>query len=208
MGQNSNSVNREVSIAEFQALRTEILQRTNLQWSIFAFQLTAAGVVYSFALSNSSHTIILLILPVITYALTGRYVSQNIAIDKSARYIRKIIEVKMNDSLNWETWHMDQPPKMRTLTWLTPLFLVFPGVSVTALASVAPHVWATSNFSVGKRVLLVTIWLVGVVITGLSFQLIAGPDFNRTIKNWHWKLKYRHPESGNGDLTTEQGSDR
>ena len=94
MGQNGNSVNREASIAEFQALRTEILQRTNLQWSIFAFQLTAAGVVYSFALSSSSHISILLILPVITYALTGRYVSQNITIEKSAKYIREVIEVR------------------------------------------------------------------------------------------------------------------
>jgi hypothetical protein len=72
MNSDNNAVDREMLLAEFAALRAEILQRTSLQWNIFALQLTAAGVVFSFALSSPSHTAFLLILPVITYALTGR----------------------------------------------------------------------------------------------------------------------------------------
>jgi hypothetical protein len=172
MAQNGNSVDREAIIVEFQALRTELLQRANLQWNIFVFQLTAAGVVFSFALSNPSHTPILLILPVITYALAGRYVSQGLGIEKIAEYIREVLEVKMNGQLHWEAWLRIQPPRPRTLSWLSPLYLVFPGVAVIALASAAPYVWANSSISAGKRVLIITIWFVGVVVTVMSFRLI------------------------------------
>ena len=95
MNQNSNPVDRKTVIAEFVALREEILQRSNLQWNIFALQLTATGVVFSFALSDPSHASILLILPVIAYALAGRYVFQGFNIDKIATYIREVLDVKM-----------------------------------------------------------------------------------------------------------------
>jgi hypothetical protein len=88
------SIHHETLLAEFAALRAEILQRQNIQWNTFALQLTAAGVVFSFALSNPSHTGFLLILPVVTYALTGRYVSQSIGTEKVGIYIREVLNVK------------------------------------------------------------------------------------------------------------------
>lgn len=194
MNQHSNLVDRETVIAEFAALRAEILQRSNLQWSIFAFQLTASGVIFSFALSSSSHVGILLILPVITYALTGRYVSQGLGVDKIATYIREVLEVKMNGELNWETWHRTHVPPARALTRLSPL-LVFPGVAVIALTSVAPYVWASSNTSVSKRVLIVIVWFVGVAVTALSFQLTA----RRALKHRIRTLPQDNPIDGNGN---------
>jgi hypothetical protein len=172
MNQNSNPVDRETVIAEFAALREEILQRSNHQWNIFALQLTATGVVFSFALSNPSHAGILLILPVITYALAGRYVFQGFYIDKIAMYIREVLDVKMNGELYWEAWQRIQAHPPRTLTWLDPLLFIFPGVSGIALASAAPYVWASSNTSAGGRVLIVIIWCIGIAATALSFQLI------------------------------------
>lgn len=195
MDQNSDSVDHEAIIAEFAALRAEILQRSNLQWNIFALQLTASGVVFSFALSNSTHIAILLILPVISYALTGRYVSQAFGTDRIATYIREVLEVKMNGELHWETWQRIQPLQSRALGWLSPLFLVFPGVAVIALASVAPYVWASSNTSASKRALIIIIWLVGVFVTVLSFQLTARRAFKRkarrAFKRRIWNVQRR-----------------
>jgi hypothetical protein len=105
MNNNNNAADRETLLAEYGSLRTEILQRSNMQWNIFALQLTAAGVVFSFALSNPSHTGFLLILPVVSYVLAGRYVSQSLGIQKAALYIREVLEVKTGGELNWETWN-------------------------------------------------------------------------------------------------------
>jgi hypothetical protein len=178
--QNDNSPDREAVIAEFIALREEILHRSNLQWNVFALQLTATGVIFSFALSSSSHIGMLLILPVITYALTGRYVSQGLGTDKIGKYIREVLDVKMKGAFHWEEWKRTQPPIVRTLSWINPLYLIFPGVAVVALASVAPYVWVSSNTSAGNRVLLVIVWFVGIAITALSFMLIT----RRASKHW------------------------
>jgi hypothetical protein len=190
MNNNNNAADRETLLAEYGSLRTEILQRSNMQWNIFALQLTAAGVVFSFALSNPSHTGFLLILPVVSYVLAGRYGSQSLGIQKAALYIREVLEVKTGGELNWETWNRskkfrDSLLRSRSLTWLNPLLLAFSGVSVVALAWVAPYVWESREVSTGKRVLLVIVWLVGIVVTALSVQLI-----NRIVSK-HWRGSWR-----------------
>jgi hypothetical protein len=178
LNRDNKSIDRETLLAEFTALRAEILQRQSIQWNTFALQLTATGVVFSFALSNPSHTGFLLILPVVTYALTGRYVSQFIGNEKVGIYIREVLDVKLEGHLHWEEWNKarewkTRPTTARALTWINPLFLAFPGVAVIALSWVAPYVWSGHNVSTGKRILVVTIWLIGIAITALSFQLIS-----------------------------------
>jgi hypothetical protein len=197
MNSDNNAVDREMLLAEFAALRAEILQRTSLQWNIFALQLTAAGVVFSFALSSPSHTAFLLILPVITYALTGRYVSQYMAVQKVGIYIREVLEVRAKGELQWESWNRYQPPRVRALNWLNPLLIAFPGPAIIALASVAPYVWTSQNASVGRRVLLVIIWLVGVVVTALSVQLTTRVISRHWNRSWQQRLKER---SGISDM--------
>jgi hypothetical protein len=185
MNSDDDAADREMLLAEFSVLRAEILQRTSMQWNIFAWQLTASGVVFSFALSSPSHAIILLILSVITYALTGRYVSQYFGVQNARAYIREVLEVRAKGKLQWEAWIGVQPPKVRALTWLNPLLIAFPGPASIALTSVAPYVWTGHNTPVGKRVLLVIIWLVGVLITALSIRLIT------RIMSRHWNRSWR-----------------
>lgn len=126
----NRTADHELLIAEFGALRTEILQRGNMQWSVFALQLTAAAVVFSFSLSNSSHTGFLLILPLVTWALSGRYVSQHIAIQRLGRYIREVLEPKSEGNLSWESWSKSDRSAMWSLTWLNPMYFAFPGVAL------------------------------------------------------------------------------
>jgi len=192
MNRDNKSIDHEILLAEFAALRAEILQRKNTQWNTFVLQLTAAGVVFSFALSNPSHTGFLLILPVITYALTGRYVNQFDGIQKVGAYIHEVLEVRAKGQLHWEEWIRAQPVTARILTWFNPLFLVFPGVAVIALAWVAPFVWAGHSTPIGKRVLIVIIWLVGVAITALSFQLTS----RVAAKHWSRILRRRPAKPG------------
>jgi hypothetical protein len=167
-----NPDSRAVILVEFSALRSEILQRMATRWNMFALQLTAAGVIFSFALANASHTGFLLILPITTYALTGRYVANRLGAQNIARYIREVLDPKVNGQLHWETWCEKLQPRARALTLLNPNFLAFPGVAVIALVWVAPYVWEGPDTSAGKRAVIVIIWFLGVAVTGLSFQLI------------------------------------
>ena len=122
MPQEDDSVSRQINLAEFAALRSEIINRSNLAWNIFALQLTAAGVIFSFALSNPHHTGFLLILPLTSYAFTGRYVSQHLGTQNVGTYIREVLDPKMNGELSWEGWIRGRPSQARALSWLNPLF--------------------------------------------------------------------------------------
>jgi hypothetical protein len=173
--------NYELLIAEFEALRTEILQRQNMQWSIFALQLTAGAVVFSFSLSNSSHIDFLLILPLLTWALSGRYVSQHIAIQRLGRYIREVLEPKTGGRLAWESWSKSQHSAVWTLTWLNPLYLSFTGVAAASLVWVAPSVWTSHGFSFLGHVMLIIAWFIGIVMTILSLQMLI------QMLSRHWR---------------------
>ena len=180
-----SAVSREITLAEFAALRAEILSRVNLQWNIFALQLTAAGVIFSFALSNPHHTGFLLILPLTTYAFAGRYLAQHISIQSVGNYIREVLNPKMNGELTWEDWVKGRPPPLgsRTINWLNPLIIAFPGIATIALIWVAPYVWESANMSAANRALVVAVWLLGIGVTALSFQLII------RIVSRHWRRR-------------------
>ena len=173
MDKHERAVDREMLLAEFAALRAEILQRSSLQWNIFALQLTAAGVIFSFALSNPSHTGFLLILPMISYALAARYISHFLVVQALGTYIHDVLEVRAKGELHWQGWYRAQPLSVhRILNWLSANFLVFSGTAVIALAWVTPYVWE-SHASAGKRVLIIIIWLIGIAVTVLSTQMIS-----------------------------------
>lgn len=205
----NESPDREMLLAEFQTLRTEILQRSNTQWNIFALQLTAAAVVFSFALSNPSHTGFLLVLPVVTYALSGRYASQYLGINKMGQYIRDVLEPKAKGQLQWETWSKQNRRANRTLNWVNPLYLTFPGVACVSLAWVAPYVWTSQHASLGTRILLIVIWVIGIAVTALSFQMITGIVSRHWLPaRWRRETRFdRLSVAGNGDGGSQSSID-
>jgi hypothetical protein len=199
MIRNDDSIDRQMLLAEFTALRAEILHNSNLAWNIFALQVTAAGIIFSFALGNRNHIGFLLILPVITYAFSGRYVGQIVDVLKIGTYIREVLEVKTKGDLHWEEWTRSRPSRLGTLTLLNPLFLIFPGVAVVAIAWVAPFVWTSQDVSAGMRVLIVIIWFVDIVVTVLSFELISRIVSRRWRRTW--RRRFDKVSESDGELT-------
>ena len=63
----------QTALAEFAALRAEVLQAFSTQWNILALQLTATAVLFSFSLTSRTRTGFLLIVPIVSYVLNGRY---------------------------------------------------------------------------------------------------------------------------------------
>jgi len=68
--------------------------------ALLSIQLTAAGGVFSLALSGAGRAAVLLILPLITYMLAGRHVAHSYASASVGTYIR----VELTAGMLWLSW--------------------------------------------------------------------------------------------------------
>jgi hypothetical protein len=71
------------------------------------------------------------------------------------------------------------------LSFINPLFLTFPGVATIAIIWVAPYVWSGLGIAPDKRVIVALIWFLGILVTGLSTQLVS------RIVSSHWQRERR-----------------
>ena len=184
-------------LAEFTALRAEILQSLQIQWNSFALQLTATGAIFSFALSSSSRTGLLLILPVVTYALSNYWVNNLTTLERIGRYIRDDLSGRVPGELKWERWlkedhagkhrqdlsgDKDKPSRLHSflgklVRWARkknlpylPFPYIFPATSLAALAWTIPYIFSSNHVSDVTRSFLVIVWVFDFVITALSFR--------------------------------------
>jgi hypothetical protein len=170
-------VSVQAALAEFTALRTEALQALSMQWNIVALQLTATGVLFSFALTNHSRTGFLLIVPLVSYVLSGRYLRNDSAFIMIGMYIRTDLSDRLRGELNWEKWYkkfQDQVPKLiRTLQSLTYGPAFFPGISIVALVWVGPYILHPNNISEFSRWMLRIVWVLDFIATAISITTIV-----------------------------------
>ncbi|BBH65737.1 hypothetical protein ACTI_24220 [Actinoplanes sp. OR16] len=130
---------QESALNEFTALRAEIIARQNSQQGLLSIQLTAAGALFSLALSGAGRSAVLLILPLITYMLAGRHVSHSYACTNIGAYVRTRLSPRVGDGLGWEQWLVEHRTKASRSRSLNPLFITFPGISVLALLGSLPY---------------------------------------------------------------------
>lgn len=162
----------EVLLAEFSALRDEILQNLSMQWNTFVFQLTTTGIVFSFALTDKSRVGFLLIIPVVSYALGGRFLHGSRAIQEIGIYIRDELSPRVPGGLNWEEWHRKRAYAAPQFAWLSPLPITFPASSLLALAWTAPYILYSTYISTANRWLLGIIWVSSFVLAMMSLYAI------------------------------------
>src|ERR1700730_15638126 len=167
-----NNGDVQVLLAEFSALRAEILQELSMRWNIFIFQLTTTGVVFSFALTGHSRTGFLLIIPVVAYALGGRLLDSERAVREMGIYIMNELSPRIPGGLKWEEWHRERPLPRPTIAWLSPVTVIFPGISLIALAWVVPYILFSPNTSIVNRWLLGIVWVLSLIITIVSSYAI------------------------------------
>jgi hypothetical protein len=122
-------------LAEFAALRNEIDALWKSQMQIFALQLTVVGAVFSFVLSHREQTELLLLVPVVSYLLGARYISLERGMLLIGRYIRESLSDRVPGGLGWESWWRTQDRRKEGLQgWALPLWLLFPGTAILAIA--------------------------------------------------------------------------
>jgi hypothetical protein len=165
------SPGQDAALAEFGALRAEIIARQNSQQGLLSIQLTATGALFSLALSGAGKAAVLLVLPLVTYMLAGRHVSHSYACHSIAAYIRAELSGRVPGGLGWEDWllrHRSGPARSRTLS---PLVITFPGISLLALMGSMPYLASLSTSF--TTAMLWAAWLAGFAFTGLTARLIS-----------------------------------
>ncbi|MFK0157170.1 hypothetical protein ACIQVL_09040 [Streptomyces sp. NPDC090499] len=166
----------EGPLAEFAALRQEIIQRQATQHNVLALQLTISGAVFSFALTGTSRSGFLLIVPVSTYMLCSRFVEDHVGIGQLGRYIREHLSPRIPGGLGWESWVIQNPARFGIpgLLWIYAYLVTYPGVALLALGAAAPATFTTDHGqqALGVTVGLVIVWLLGLIVTALCCLLL------------------------------------
>jgi hypothetical protein len=156
----------QAALAEFTALRAEALQAFSAESSIVALLVTATGVLFSFALT-SHRTGFLLIVPVVSYVLSGRYLRNERVYSLIGKYIRLDLSRRV-DGLEWEEWYKGFPNPTRTLQSLAYGPAVFSGISFVALGWVIPYLLSANKISTFDKSMLWTVWVLDLAATVIS----------------------------------------
>jgi len=164
------SRSQDAALAEFNALRAEIVARQNSQQGLLSIQLTATGALFSLALSGAGRAAVLLVLPLVSYMLAGRHVSHSYACLSIATYIRTRLSGRVTGGLGWEEWLRTHRSSPRSYRAVNPLFITFPGISSLALLSSVPYLASLSR-SV-TAVMLWTAWAAGLLLAVASARLV------------------------------------
>jgi multisubunit Na+/H+ antiporter MnhC subunit len=166
-----NELSVQAALAEFTALRTEALQAISMEWTIIAFQLTATGVLFSFALTGHSRTGFLLIVPIVSYVLSGRYLRNDASFILIGKYIRNDLSRRALDGLKWETWYKEEgqfPKHIRFLQSLTYGPATFSVISAVSLIWVFPYVFYENRLSAFNDSMLRIVWVLDLTATVIS----------------------------------------
>jgi hypothetical protein len=187
MSDSSTPLGHEAALVEFSSLREEILARLGFQHTLLSIQLVSAGAVFSFALSDAERSTALLVLPLATYMILGRYVVQDFAMRDLGRYIREDLSSKAAGALGWEQWLRDHSKTYGLFKGFDPLFISFPGVAILALAGLLPYMVALgASFT---SVMLWIGWAIGLLLAGASVRLVWIDRRHRILMEWGRKVE-------------------
>jgi hypothetical protein len=169
-------------LAEFLALREEILDRVKGQQQLFTFQLTVAATVFGFAATQRGLTAVMLIVPFSSYLLCGRLVAQHFGTVRVAEYIMDELSGKVPGGLHWEAWLRAKPVKPHLLGSLLPHLLTFTGASTLALVSTARYAFGADDGT--SRIGLIAIWCLGAATAVLTTILVLQMTGRAPVKGW------------------------
>jgi hypothetical protein len=131
----------DVALAEYNALRAEIVARITAVHAIVGLGLTAVGIVAGIALAKDGHRSLLLVLPVVALLVNLLCTAENRAIIGAATFIRVDLWPHLTNYVGetpcWETFvHERRAARLgprNALATETVTVLVFSGTAIVAL---------------------------------------------------------------------------
>ncbi|GAA2851594.1 hypothetical protein Acy02nite_35190 [Actinoplanes cyaneus] len=165
--------NYDGALAEFSALRAEIDSRSKYQQQILALQLTLTSAIFGLGLSKPVPIGLLMIVPLSSYLLCGRYIGQRSAIRWASRYITEKLSPRVPGGLGWSRWVAENRRPDRLIDWYLPLMICFPGASLLALGWTIDLVFLTHGRSGWATAGLIVVWLAGLLATAACGLLVS-----------------------------------
>ena len=161
-------------LAEYTALRAEVLFGNEMLWKVTVFQVTSAGAVFGYALAAPGRMAMLLILPFSSYILCTRGIFYRRLVHHAKVYIHRELDGRVPGGLRFEEWRHKRFRRRGLLrpVYENPLAAMFPGISVLSLAAVAAWFPGPRGQWDTPEVAGVVAWSIGVVLTLLSVVLL------------------------------------
>ncbi|MDL5159623.1 hypothetical protein [Actinomycetospora termitidis] len=168
----------DVAIAEFNALRAEMVSISTAQATLVGVGLTAIGVIYGFLLGDDPDRRIGYAIPALSLILSSLYSNEGYKVTKMGTYIRRELWPYLQRELDpklpaWETFISEARVNPRELAVAVVLnssfYLLLVGAAIVALSMAwGPNTWV-NWLSIGAIALTVAIpTTVSVLIVRLS----------------------------------------
>lgn len=159
-----------ILVAEYTALREEILKRIEIQHQVISFTLIALGTILTvgFQTKNAS---IMLIYPVLALFLSALWLSNEHGVHKAASYIEKKIEVKVGiERLGWEHYNIENVEPFRVIGALgfRATFIVSEILAIITSLSVSTY-----------NAIEITLLIIAIICTVLDIVLLSIFDLKR-----------------------------
>lgn len=113
-----------------------------------------------------------LVIPVTSYMLYMRYVTESIEIYTAARYIKEELSAQVPGGLDWESWRRG-PGGRTALVARTTLLMMFIGPSLLGLGWAFVPAFLSPRLSISEHAALVAVWLVGLASVFHEWYLIV-----------------------------------
>lgn len=182
-------------LAEYSALRAEIIHLMDQQWKVTAFLITTSGAVFGFAFTSAARMPLLLIIPFSSNILAARWIGCQQLVERISRYITTELDPHVPGGIGYEKWLRDVPVEpfgIRRLVGYvlrSPMVVVFPALAVLALTSVAwwysfsGLAWTDPAVVPGLAA-----WAAGTILTLLSLRLLWIAAKTRSVSNFfRWR---------------------
>lgn len=109
----------EVALAEFDALRAEILVRRGAQKSLVAIALTAYGVLFTFSLGSDGDERLLLLVPPLGFALCLLQLGESFHIHRIGRYIKGKLWPTLTELTGYQhSWEREHSKRFGVGPWV------------------------------------------------------------------------------------------
>jgi hypothetical protein len=185
----------EGPLAEFAALRQELLYRAGNQSQLMSLQLTATGVVLGISATQDGARRLALLIPLISYSLYSRYIDDALGIITISTYIRDDLTGRVPGGLLWEEW-LRTNVRLRSIHSRLSRAALFPGSSIVALVWSYDFVFGSSRIDGIARFGIIALWALGLLGAVLHAYDITRGRFGKHRQPVHRDPEPRHDDPG------------
>jgi len=181
-----SSESKQELLAEFVALREELIKRQEMRFQLLTFTLIIAGTILSLGTQKEVSVIVLLIYPILAFFLALTLVHIQIGAVEISQYLKEKIEDRFL-SLGWERYIRELQTGKRKSYFAKakgiPAFGVFIVTEIVALVLAVPRIFFPFKESLGSilEVFLFTVSIVAIILTCYIFRHRVT---QRHLMNW------------------------